>query len=83
MTSPSDTYYARVADMLSRMEDGDTFSIREKVREENRERFIECFKWFAGVHSGGPYWWDWDDESLLITKHAKLWYKEMKRKGEA
>ena len=38
-----DDYYERVANMLARMEDGDRFSIRDKVRAENRERFVECF----------------------------------------
>jgi hypothetical protein len=74
-----DDYYERVANMLARMEDGDRFSIRDKVRAENRERFVECFKWYAGATADGPYWYDWDDEKMVITKYEKEWLKEMKR----
>lgn len=74
-----DDYYERVANMLARMEDGQSFSIRDKVRPENRERFVECFKYYAGVTADGPYWYDWDDEKMVITKYEKTWVKEMRR----
>ena len=76
-----DDYYERVANMLARMEDGQSFSIRDKVRPENRDRFIECFKYYAGVTADGPYWYDWDDEKLVITKYEKEWYKLLKIKN--
>lgn len=82
MTSSVDTYYARLADYLSRMEDGETFSIRDKVCEENREQFMACFNLFFFVTQTGPYWWEWDDERDVLVKHAHGWYKKMRRKGE-
>lgn len=78
LTFRDDPYYERVASMLSRMKDGETFRMRERVTEANREKFLACFKWFAGVTHGGPWWWEWDDECETITKHEQMWYKEMK-----
>ena len=82
MTSTIDAYYARVADYLSRMGDGETFSIRDKVARENREQFMACFNLFFFVTQTGPYWWEWDDERDVLVKHAHVWYKELTRKGE-
>ena len=69
LTFRDDPYYERVAGMLSRMKDGETFHIRERVRPENKEKFLKCFRWFAGVYVDGPWWWEWDDERDTITKH--------------
>ena len=73
-------YYAKVAMFLAKMQEGDSFSINDKVKPENREMFIECFKWFAGVHWDGAWWWEWDDENNIIRKHANAWYKRIKHK---
>ena len=64
-----DEYYERVATFLAMMKDGESFYIDKKVKHENREKFIDCFRRFAGVTINGPYWWDWDDEKGIITKH--------------
>ena len=82
MTFYDDIYYERVANMLARMEDGQSFSILEKVREENREKFLACFKWFVGVTFDGPYFWEWDDERMVITKYEKGWVKMMRREAD-
>lgn len=70
-------YYNRVAGMLARMSEGDSFSINDHVREENKQLFIDCFRWFAAVHADGPWWWEWDDEKNIITKRANYWYRKM------
>ena len=72
-------YYDKVALFLSKMKEGDTFSINDKVRAENRGKFIECFRWFAAVTGSGPWWWEWDDESNIIKKHAHAWYMWIKK----
>lgn len=73
-------YYAKVAMFLAKMREEDSFSINDKVKEENRAMFIECFRWFAAVHKDGAWWWEWDDESNIIKKHANAWYKRLKNK---
>lgn len=68
-----DGYYDRVATLLSRMEPGQSITITKIVMPENREKFIECFRRFAGLALNGPYWFDWDDEKMIITKHKRFW----------
>lgn len=65
-----DDYFDRVALMLARMKDGESFSILDNVSEENRERFLECFQYYEGRLPGNFYWWDYDDEKMIITKRA-------------
>lgn len=60
-------YYNRVADMLCKMQHGETFEIKKHVKPENQEYFIRCFKRFAGLINCDQWWYEWDDEFLTIT----------------
>ncbi len=77
-----DPFFERVAVYLSLLPVGVPFDIKKKVREENRAKFIECFKYFAGTTTTGIYWWDWDDERLLITKYEKYHEDIQQRQGK-
>ena len=72
-SSDDDAYYDRVASLLARMEVGQSISITRIVKPENQKLFITCFKLFAGLSATGPYWFDWDDEMMIITKYERFW----------
>lgn len=72
-------YYEGVANYLASMTDGQSFVISDIVRRRNLDMFLDCFKWFVSVTWNGPYWWDWDGDSGVITKHEKLWFKQLKQ----
>ena len=73
-------YYAKVAMFLAKMQEGDSFNIKDKVKPENQEMFTMCFREFADIHKDGAWWWEWDDENNIIKKHANAWYKRIKHK---